>query len=900
MAIRVADGAGAAAAADRRDPRRGGAALPRPIRPARRVCARSSSCRCRCSCTIVLLSAQPDSFGVGHHRQRRRRSSTTELRSQLARHRRCVLVVGARRRRVRRRGDARASSPTRTSSRRGDARASSDTWRRPRSSRCSASAVLVALVVSGGHGVVPASPGLWLQAACSRSRSRRCSSNARRVRARSAARSTSRRRTSGCVLGVICERSAAHGRCSNIGLDAGVRTSVDRQYGSTTRRDRAGRRQHDRVDPHDAVHCGGRGRRSTSTCASATRRSTCRCSSAGSTRVARRARRPSRRAVDGDRTPARGGRRPGRRTPRPRDILGDRRFDAIRRPARFARRSSWLGDRSSGIGDLLGDMLPRGAGAGVARARGRRRSSASCSSSRVVVRGRRARRARRQAGCRRRRGRRPKIPTALERAADAAERGGDLERAVRLRFRAGLLRLGAAARSATGRRSPPTRCAARSARRPSTSSPRTFEASRTAARPPNRPMSTPRGASGRACSTRRAEVTPTPVSVTSPRDSSRTSPPMAAVGSPSASSIVGAIVALNLLAHGLDRAVGGSEPSGQPGSSYATTAAGLAAYSTLLTATVIRCAVSAATRRAPRSTRPRRRSCIEPATLTGDDDAALLAVRHRRRAARHRRIRSVLPRTRCATIRPTSATRASAIHERSIPRAALRTVRTAGDGAVDDPGSGSVLVHAGDERAARRANAVGRGEIFFLADSSPLENAYLDRADNAAFALGLAGEPDRPVAFAEGVHGYGAAHAASARSRPAGSCRCSCLGARRVVFAWAAGRRFGPPDRPTPRAAAAARRVRRRAVDHARTHASSRGRARAVCSMGTRDRIATARLLRATRRREEIDRAASALGLTEPSGAALWSPPTNDDDALALGGRVVARRQPRRGGASIP
>jgi LPXTG-motif cell wall-anchored protein len=36
----------------------------------------------------------------------------------------------------------------------------------------------------------------------------------------------------------------------------------------------------------------------------------------------------------------------------------------------------------------------------------------------------------------------PEDPDALERAADAAERDGDLARAVRLRFRAGLLRLG--------------------------------------------------------------------------------------------------------------------------------------------------------------------------------------------------------------------------------------------------------------------------------------------------------------------------------------------------------------------------------------------------------------------------------------------------------------------------
>ena len=36
----------------------------------------------------------------------------------------------------------------------------------------------------------------------------------------------------------------------------------------------------------------------------------------------------------------------------------------------------------------------------------------------------------------------PDDPAALEREADEAERAGDLERAVRLRFRAGLLRLG--------------------------------------------------------------------------------------------------------------------------------------------------------------------------------------------------------------------------------------------------------------------------------------------------------------------------------------------------------------------------------------------------------------------------------------------------------------------------
>jgi len=46
--------------------------------------------------------------------------------------------------------------------------------------------------------------------------------------------------------------------------------------------------------------------------------------------------------------------------------------------------------------------------------------------------------------------------------------------------------------------------------------------------------------------------------------------------------VVGVIVVLNLLATGLDRAVGGNEPSGVSGSSYTTAGDGLAAYASLL------------------------------------------------------------------------------------------------------------------------------------------------------------------------------------------------------------------------------------------------------------------------------------------------------------------------------
>ncbi len=59
---------------------------------------------------------------------------------------------------------------------------------------------------------------------------------------------------------------------------------------------------------------------------------------------------------------------------------------------------------------------------------------------------------------------------------------------------------------------------------------------------------------------------------------------------------------------------------------------------------------------------------------------------------------------------------------------------------------------AGPVAAVARA---GRGRVVLLADSEPLLNRGLPRADDAAFALAVAGERGRPVAFLETVHGYG-------------------------------------------------------------------------------------------------------------------------------------------------
>ena len=122
------------------------------------------------------------------------------------------------------------------------------------------------------------------------------------------------------------------------------------------------------------------------------------------------------------------------------EILGERRFHETELPRPLQRPLEWLGDRLRPIGEAIGDAvdaLPGPPGvvwlllAAVVLA----------ASLAVALRliGARAPGALRPSGGAA--GERPLDATALEREAEAAERAGDLERALRLRFRAGVLRL---------------------------------------------------------------------------------------------------------------------------------------------------------------------------------------------------------------------------------------------------------------------------------------------------------------------------------------------------------------------------------------------------------------------------------------------------------------------------
>jgi hypothetical protein len=228
----------------------------------------------------------------------------------------------------------------------------------------------------------------------------------------------------------------------------------------------------------------------------------------------------------------------------------------------------------------------------------------------------------------------------------------------------------------------------------------------------------------------------------------------------------------------------------------------------------------------------------------------------------------------------------TAIYDQIDPQLGdISQVATAAQGSWTDAGAG-VVVAGSDDEALVTESHVGRGEMFFLADVSPLENSYLAVADDAAFALGLAGNSPRPVEFAEGVHGYGQHGGWGAIPTP-WKVALAVLAAAVVALAWSRSRRFGPPDRPA-RALPPARAeyVRALAVSLERTRDPEH--ALASTQQWARTQVARRAHLRPDASLEEIDRGAIALGYTDSQRATLWHPPTDDDAVLALG-RLVSQ-----------
>jgi hypothetical protein len=124
-----------------------------------------------------------------------------------------------------------------------------------------------------------------------------------------------------------------------------------------------------------------------------------------------------------------------------RDILGRRQFRSSHTPRPLRKPLSWLGDRLTGVTHWFGRVLSHIPAAllfvfalvavALAVAFITTKIRANRGSADLRTRGRDEH------------GAGAEDPAELERAADAAERAGELDVAVRLRFRAGLLRLGA-------------------------------------------------------------------------------------------------------------------------------------------------------------------------------------------------------------------------------------------------------------------------------------------------------------------------------------------------------------------------------------------------------------------------------------------------------------------------
>jgi hypothetical protein len=353
-------------------------------------------------------------------------------------------------------------------------------------------------------------------------------------------------------------------------------------------------------------------------------------------------------------------------------------------------------------------------------------------------------------------------------------------------------------------------------------------------------------------------------------------------------SVVGAVVALNLLLLGL-RATTGGTPGGPTSSSYATGADGNAALATLLSRAghvVVRARVPPhAARLVPGDTAV----VLDPPLVLPEDIEALRVFVHEggrliaspggsdwlRRAIKNGPLGGADGIVKAYPLAPL----------RELSR--VRTVRTAGDNAwvaargtlpIVGNARGSVVVAAHP----------GLGHTLLLADPTPLQNAYLARADNAQLALALAGPARRRVVFFEGYHGYGRGSGLAAIPRSWQRALLLAAGAA-LLFMFARARRLGPPeDDARPFAPA-----RREYVDAlAATLARTRDRREALAPLRDelRRRVARRSGLWQDASEDALAAAATRLGLsTEEVEAMRHDGPL---DELALG-RAFARSSDR-------
>jgi Domain of unknown function (DUF4350) len=350
--------------------------------------------------------------------------------------------------------------------------------------------------------------------------------------------------------------------------------------------------------------------------------------------------------------------------------------------------------------------------------------------------------------------------------------------------------------------------------------------------------------------------------------------------------VVGGLIVLNLLAQLFDRAVGGDRPGGPAGSSYATAPGGLAAFGALLA----RYDHDVGRQRGPITDQSAPENAtvfvLEPNELADGDTSALLQfvtaggrlVIGGESPFYLRSLRDTPP-----TWQPSGPASWTKIDP---ALGNVRDIEGAAVGSWSSVGSGVGLVGDGGGTTLLTRDQVGRGEIYFLADASPLENAYLATGDNAALGLALAGDAGRPVVFAEGVHGYGMSRGIAAipgRWKVA----LVLVGLAALAFVWSRARRFGPPDqsrRDLPPARAQYVEALSVSLERTRDHAGALVPAQRWARAG----VARQTGLGAGAGEEDLARAARSFGCAADEVAALLAPVSDEASILALG-RAVAR-----------
>ena len=346
-----------------------------------------------------------------------------------------------------------------------------------------------------------------------------------------------------------------------------------------------------------------------------------------------------------------------------------------------------------------------------------------------------------------------------------------------------------------------------------------------------------------------------------------------------------AVVGVNAGLAALETITGGAEPGGPASSSYATAPAGLAAFADLLEA-----------RGHPvgRIRTGLHEAGLDPATTLVVADVAGLPPGDVTALARfvggggrllvtgssaELLVEAVLGPG--LTWSPSPATPARSLVP--VPEVTgVGRVAGAGLGSFADAGPTlPVLAGTGADRGRVLATVagVGPGRVVALADPSPLQNRFLDEADNAAFGLAAVGEPGRPVRFAEAPHGFGVGRgfaALPARWRWA----LAGVALAVAVWMWSRGRRLGPAEElerslPPPRRAY----VDALAATLARTGQPAES--MAPLQAAARRRLQHGGGLPPGAGEEDLARAAARLGLAAEDLDALLRPVGTDAEAVA-------------------